>query len=71
MARNVEGRLSQTARLNNVLHLHCEVLLRMNGADRNPTMYPVPGAALAWQSIHEENVEETKSRSAYLCLCTS
>lgn len=39
---------------------------------QKPNKVPtVPGAALAWPSSHEENVEETKSRSAYLCLGTS
>lgn len=65
-------RLSQTAQLNDALHLHREVLLWKSGADKKPNNVPkVPVVALVWQSNHEENVEETKNRSTYLCLCTS
>lgn len=72
----VPSRLSQTAWLNDALHLRCEVLLWKNSADKKKkekanNVPKVPVVAPAWRSIHEENVEETKSRSAYLRLCTS
>lgn len=56
-------RLSQTVRLNDALHLHREVLLQKNGADKNPTMYPKfqplqsPGRAFMrkmWRTLRAE-----------------